>query len=85
MYNSINPHDPYGVYAYGEPLVNFGLVNRSAINGFGLVTRGFLWQDYYVWGPYAGISLTTSWSPSQDPSLVTVWTVSSNNELPSAF
>lgn len=78
-----NYHDQYGFFAYGEALVTFGLVEISAINGFGLVTRGLIWQGYDIWGPYAGASLSTSWSAQAGAStLSTTWTPATFNELP---
>lgn len=59
-----NPQDVNDVFPYGSALETRGLANISAINGYGLVTFGFLWQGHSIWGPDSGISLTTTWTDS---------------------
>lgn len=86
-----NVLDQNNVFPYGEPLIDFGLVNISAVDGYGLVTRGFLWQGDAIWGPYMyasltpttwityslGITIATTWTAyAADVSLTTGWTTS---------
>ena len=83
--SAINPFDPNDVFSYGQGNLTYGLVVGSAVNGFGLVTRGFLWQAHDIWlnlNNVAGVS--TSWSlPSGYTTLTTTWTpMTSNNEVP---
>lgn len=82
-----NYKSPDPVFVYGEALASFGLDVGYATNGFGAVTRGFLWQkhdfwfdpQYYEnlstsWGPWWGASVTTTWSAAAGASIVpTVW------------
>ena len=65
----------YDFYSYGESNVDFGLVVGYATNGYGLVTRGLVWQASEIWGPAVGYSsLTTSWAaPSGYSALATSW------------
>ncbi len=58
---------------YGESIVDSGLVVREATDGYGLVTRGFLWQTPVVWLNETSVaSPTTSWSVASSPT--TTWT-----------
>lgn len=76
--------DQNDVSVYGEALLTDGLVVRHGINGYGLLTRGFLWQLYDIfidvdranqistsWSNIA--SVTTSWT-NTETSLTTNWT-----------
>lgn len=68
-YKTIEP-----IFPYGEALTTFGLMNRHAIDGFGVVTRGLLWEMYQIWIDttfYAPI--TTTWA-NTETLLTTVWT-----------
>lgn len=71
-----NSQDKNDVFPYGIAIESWGLANISAVNGYGLVTMGFLWQGHSVWGPYIGISLTTSWSTMAGNVTLTTWTKS---------
>lgn len=63
MYNVKDVND---VWPYGESLVSSGLMVRDAVNGYGLVTRGFLWQLYDIWiDTTAAANITTTWTPTQ--------------------
>ena len=66
--------DPNPIFPYGESIVSGVLAVRSAVNGYGAVSRGLLWNLYDVWIDteyYAPI--TTTWSSSE--SVITmVWT-----------
>jgi hypothetical protein len=69
-----NQKDPNNVAPMGEAMLNGGLCQIASINGFGLVTNGFLWQGNAIWfdansfAPIAttwaatGLSLTTGWT-----------------------
>lgn len=96
MFDSISIHDQNNTIAYGEALTNYGLVVRDAVNGWGLVTRGFLWQAYDIWIKIEDYdAVTTSWSDSDavistswsdsNASITTVWTDSSMSEAPGKF
>ncbi len=62
------------VFPYGESLETFGLQNRGVVNGFGLVTRGFLWQIYDIWfDKDYYMNLSTTWT-NNEPSITTTWT-----------
>lgn len=73
------------VFPYGMPLVSDGLVNIDAVDGFGLLTRGFLWELYQIWFDiefYDGLStswgsseaqVTTNWA-SSEANITTMWT-----------
>ena len=50
----------------GEALATRGLENRGIQNGFGLVTRGLVWQMYDIWFDVDYYkSITTTWTPVQ--------------------
>jgi len=60
---TINQFDQYNFFPYGMALLDFGLAVQGANNGFGLVTRGLVWQGYDIWfdpTPVAGVS--TIWA-----------------------
>ena len=77
--------DPDAIFPYGMALVTNGLVNIEASNGYGLVSRGFLWQLYDVWLDYelydnissswsdANALVTTSWAAAAGSSVSTSW------------
>lgn len=66
------------VQAYGEPLLSYGLYNRSSINGIGLVTRGFLWETQDIWLDTTFVSqLSTTWVVGSSVSS-TSWVVGSS-------
>lgn len=68
-YNSPNP-----VFVYGEALLSGGLANRQATNGYGMVTRGLLWQLYDIFIDTEYISpITTTWASSESV-ITTTWT-----------
>lgn len=86
---NVNVQDPFNFFGYGNPIETFGLVNFSAINAFGLVTRGFIWQAYAIWGDAIG-PISTTWTlPSGYSTLVTAWassaTVIATTWAPSYF
>lgn len=74
------------VFPYGEPLVSRGLFNRDAVDGFGLLSFGFLWELQAIWidtnlasnlstGWTARIGVTmTSWTRAAGSSIATSWT-----------
>lgn len=68
-YKSPDPIVPYGV-----SIVDYGLTAWDAVDGYGLVSRGLLWQLYQIWFDtqyYA--PLVTSWANS-DTVITTSWT-----------
>ena len=84
VYSYLSP-DP--IFPYGEATVSCGLVNRGTINGYGAVTRGFLWQLYDIWTDTqfyahlatawtaaAGASISTTWTAASGSSVTTIWT-----------
>ena len=76
----INPVSPYGM-----AICDGGLLVGGSVNGYGLVTRGFLWQLFSVWFDseyYA--PLTTSWTDS-DAVITTTWTSSPTGSLGDYF
>lgn len=83
---SIDVRDPNSTFSYGMALEDFGLCQVEAINGFGLVTRGFLWQAYGIWANVENtIGISTSWTvyasgssnswAVENSSVVTTWTL----------
>jgi hypothetical protein len=54
--------DPNDVFSYGMAIADFGICQVEAVNGFGLCTRGFLWQAHAIWASVDGIGISTSWS-----------------------
>ena len=63
-----DPIDPYGV-----AIVDLGFTEGNMINGYGLLSRGLLWQFYDVWCDqqfYDNIS--TNWS-DDDEVITTTW------------
>jgi hypothetical protein len=76
---------PNPVFPYGEAIVTQGLEVRDGIDGYGAVSRGFLWELYSIWldlNFYDGIStswsagetaITTSWTDANAP-ITTTWT-----------
>jgi hypothetical protein len=70
---------PDPTFVYGEPLVTYGLENAgSAVNGFGLLTRGLIWQVLDIWFDvdyYNSNTVVNTWSSPQDISpITTTWT-----------
>lgn len=71
IYSYLSP-DP--IFPYGEAVLTGGLENRGAINGYGAVTRGFLWQLYDIWTDVQYYSsITTTWSVAAGSSIATTW------------
>ena len=64
--------DPNDVHVYGEALLTDGLAVRHGVSGYGLLTRGFLWQLYDIFIDTEA-AVTTSWSDTET-SLTTTWT-----------
>lgn len=70
VYSYLNP-DP--IVPYGMAVVDFGLTEGNMINGYGLLTRGLLWQFYDVWCDQQFYdNLSTNWADDNAP-VVTVW------------
>lgn len=82
-------NDANDVYPYAMSNVDFGLTVQGAVNGYGLVTHGFLWQLPEIWfapqsvdGVSSGWSLqifgvtTTGWSLQAFGVTQTGWTLS---------
>lgn len=68
--------DTQNIQVYGEALLSYGLEVRDGINGYGLVTRGFLWETQAIWLDIEfAAPLATSWSNS-DAMISTAWTTS---------
>lgn len=66
--------DPNPIFPYGESIVSGGLAVRSAVNGYGAVSRGLLWQLYDIWIDTEYFApITTTWSSSESV-ITTVWT-----------
>lgn len=72
---SFNPFDKNETYPYAESVTNFGTaVSQAGGNGFGLMTRGLLWQAYDIWfDSDAHDGITTTWT-SSNASITTTWT-----------
>jgi hypothetical protein len=69
-----NYNDPDPVFVYGEPIATFGFENHGVVNGFGLLTRGLLWQYFDLWFDADYYSnLATTWSDA-DATITTTWT-----------
>lgn len=70
---SFKDSDP--VFVYGEPLCTFGLSNHGAINGFGVVSFGLLWQLFDLWcdNDYHS-TIATTWAAASGSSIATTWT-----------
>lgn len=70
------------ITVYGEALETFGFEAYQTIDGFGLLTFGFLWECAQIWTDSESTlatswtnsesAITTNWSNS-DPSLTTNW------------
>lgn len=70
--NALSYPDP--TFVYGEPVVTFGFENKGVVNGFGLVTRGLVWQVYDLWfDNHYYSNLTTTWSAASGSSITTTW------------
>lgn len=55
--------DPYRYGTYGMALLDQGICQIDAINGVGLLTRGFIWQGPAVWfDPQSMYGVSTNWS-----------------------
>lgn len=66
--------DPNKIAVYGEAIVTNGLEVRHGIDGYGLVTRGLLWQLFDIFiDTDSKDAITTSWSNSESV-LSTAWT-----------
>jgi hypothetical protein len=73
------------VFPYGEAILSNGLEVRDAVNGYGLVSRGFLWQLYDIWLDItASAPLVTSWSNSQT-SITTIWSNIASSSIVTAW
>lgn len=65
------------VVPYGEAVLDFGLVVREAVDGYGLMTHGLLWQTPVTWlNETLASSPSTSWTPYSD--VITTWTKSTD-------
>ena len=61
--NTVNQFDQYNFFPYGMGVETFGLAVIVANNGFGLVTRGLVWQGYDTWfDPTPMVGISTSWA-----------------------
>lgn len=83
-----NIRDQFQFFPYGNAIETFGLVNIAAINAFGLVTRGFIWQAYDIWTPSAGYTslgyagIATGWTASLGySSITTTWSAASGASI----
>lgn len=66
--------DPEKIVPYGMGIVSFGLTQGDVSNGYGLLTRGLLWQLYQIWLDVELYdSISTSWTDS-DSVITTTWT-----------
>lgn len=75
----------HDVTVFGEALETFGFEAYGAIDGFGLMSFGMLWQCGDIWTA-SDSTLTTSWSASEtvittiwsntDASITTIWSES---------
>lgn len=65
---------------YGMASFTYGLAQVGAINGFGLVTNGFLWQGPGIWfDAETALNLSTGWTAASGYSgsatlIATGWT-----------
>lgn len=72
-----NVHDSNNITVYGEAVVSGGLEVRDGVSGYGLVTRGFIYELYNIWlDIQAAAPITTTWANSNS-SITTTWTPSS--------
>lgn len=72
--NQYSYKSPDPIFPYGESLESFGLFNRSAVDGFGLTTRGLLWEMYNIWiDTQYFANITTSWAAAAGSSIATTW------------
>lgn len=63
---TFNTVDENNVFPYAMAAVDRGLCVQDGVNGFGLVTSGFLWQAYDIWIKIEKAApITTTWTPSQ--------------------
>lgn len=64
------------VVHYGMADLSNGMVQIDQMNGYGLITRGFLWQLGEIWFyPQEAAPITTTWAYT-GASLATGWTAS---------
>lgn len=71
--------DTQHIHVYGESVVSSGLEVRDAVDGYGLISRGLLWELEAIWfDPELVDGITTSWSAS-DTVITTVWTDSNSS------
>lgn len=65
---------PDPIVPYGMGIGSFGLTQGDVSNGYGLVSRGLLWQLYQIWLDVESYdNISTSWADS-DAVITTTWT-----------
>lgn len=84
MTSNVEQHNRFQVCPYGMALLTRGLVQIVSINGYGLMTNGFLWQGPAIWfdAQSAAAPFSTSWSAAAGYSgsaslIATGWTAAS--------
>lgn len=78
--------DPQPIQVYGEALVSFGLEVRDGIDGYGLVSRGLLWELQAIWlDIQEAAPILTSWTASAGASIVTTWTAASGSSVSTSW
>lgn len=67
----------FDVTIRGVALANYGLTEWDTVDGFALMTHGFVYGCPNIWyGPYTSIgttSITTGWTLSANATLSTTW------------
>jgi hypothetical protein len=90
----VDGFDPNNAAPMGMALLSNGLVQIVASNnGFGQVTRGFIWQGPVIWfDPTSALNLVTGWTAAAGYSgsatlIATTWKSSQEfgNEFPQSF
>lgn len=72
---TVSQQDVNETFPYAQSVSTFGTdVALQGGNGYGLVTRGLLWQLFDIWfAPDSHDALSTSWT-SSNASITTTWT-----------
>lgn len=65
--------DKNNVVHYGMADLSGGMIQIDQINGYGLITNGFLWQFNEIWFyPQEAAPITTTWADGNAP-ITTGW------------
>lgn len=78
--------DPQPIQPYGEAVVTMGLEVRDATNGYGIISRGLLWELQAIWLDIQAVApLMTSWTDAPGASIITTWAPASGSSLSTSW